>query len=130
MKVKAGTVIKRYNEKPVMTEQEIMLDENGRPVVVNGQPLLANGREMTVGDVVSQILSTKRVEQFNILKADVLARRFYRVEVVDIDEADLAALIEVIDHNDQFFPFVLATVKRVLIEARDGQEKVTSRARD
>jgi S1-C subfamily serine protease len=31
MKIKAGTVITRYNGKPVMTEQELYLQENGQP---------------------------------------------------------------------------------------------------
>lgn len=72
---------------------------------------------MTVGDIFSTILSSKKVEQFNVLKADVLARRFYRTDLVDIDESDYCSLLEIIDHNDQFVPFVLAYAKRALIEA-------------
>jgi hypothetical protein len=123
MKIKAGTVINRYNGKPVMTEQEIFLQDNGQPLIINGLPHMTNGREMTVGDIFSTILSSKKVEQFNVLKADVLARRFYRADVVDIDESDYISLLEIIDHNDQFVPFVLAYAKRALIEAKDGQDK-------
>ncbi len=124
MKINAGTVITRYNGKPVMIEQEVYLQENGQPVIINGQPHLTDGREMTVGDVFSTILSTKKVDQFNVLKADVLARRFYRAGLVDVDEADLGSLLEVIDHNDQFVPFVLAYARRALIDAKEGQEKI------
>jgi hypothetical protein len=127
MKIKSGTVINRYNGKPVMIEQEVYLTDSGQPVIVNGVPHMTNGREMTVGDVFSTILSTKKVEQFNVLKADALARRFYRADVVDVDEGDLTSLLEVIDHNDQFVPFVLAYARRALIEARDGSEKVERR---
>ncbi|MCJ7723604.1 MAG: hypothetical protein MUP03_05690 [Anaerolineales bacterium] len=61
--------------------------------------------------------------QFNVLKADVLARRFYRADEVDINENDYISLLESIDHNDQFVPFVLAYAKCALIEAKDGQDK-------
>jgi hypothetical protein len=124
MKIKCNTIVKRYNDKPVMIEQEIYLQENGAPVMINGAPHMTNGREMTVGDIFSTILSSKKVSQFNVLKADVLARRFYRSDTVDIDEGDYSGLIEVIDHNDQFVPFVLAYAKRALIEAKEGSEKV------
>jgi hypothetical protein len=53
-----------------------------------------------------------------------LTRRFYRADLVDIDESDYSSLLEIIDHNDQFVPFVLAYAKRALIEAREGFEKV------
>jgi hypothetical protein len=75
---------------------------------------------MTIGDVFSTILSTKKVEQFNILKADVLARRFYRADLVEIDESDYPRLLEIIDHNDQLVLFVLAYAKRALIDACEG----------
>jgi hypothetical protein len=124
MKIKAGTVIARYNGKPVMTEQEIYLQENGQPLFINGMPHMIAGREMTVGDVFSTILSSKKVDQFNVLKADVLARRFYRADVVDIDESDYGSLLDVIEHNDMFVPFVLAYAKRALIEAKERIEKI------
>jgi hypothetical protein len=120
MKINAGTVITRYNGKPVMTEQEPLLQDNGLPIMINGAPHMTAGRPLTVGDVVSTILSTKKVDQFNVLKADVLARRFYGADTVDIDEGDLSSLADVIDHNDQYVPFVLAYVKRAIIEAREG----------
>jgi hypothetical protein len=88
---------------------------------------MSNGRPMTVGDIFSTILSMKKVEQFSVLKADVLARRFYRSEVVDIDEGDYAGLLDVIDHNDQFVPFVLAYARRALVEASQVQEKFDRR---
>jgi hypothetical protein len=50
--------------------------------------------------------------------------RFYLAELVDIDESDYSSLIEIIDHNDQFVPFVLAYARRALIEAKEGFEKV------
>ena len=121
MKVKAGTVVRRLNGIPAMIDQEVYQQDNGQPILVNGQPHMTNGREMTVGDIISTILSSKKVDQFNVLKADVLARRFYMADVVDVDEADLSGLTEVIDHNDQFVPFVLAYAKRALIEAKEGQ---------
>jgi hypothetical protein len=77
-----------------------------------------------VGDIFSPILSSKKVEQFNVLRADVLARRFYRADLVEIDESDYSSLLEIIDHNDQFVPFVLAYAKRALLEAREYQDKV------
>ena len=77
---------------------------------------------MTVGDVVSTILSTKKVSQFNILKADVLARRFYQADIVDLDDSDFSALREVVEKNDQYIPLVLAQVLQVLIDAKDKGE--------
>jgi hypothetical protein len=124
MKIKCDTIVRRYNNKPVMIEQEIYLQENGAPVMINGAPHMTNGREMKVGDIFSTILSSKKVSQFNVLKADVLARRFYLADIIDIDESDYSGLVEVIEHNDQFVPFVLAYAKRALIEAREGTEKV------
>lgn len=123
MKINAGTVITRYNGKPVMTDQDLIIQENGQPLIINGMPQMSGGKEMTVGDIFSTILSSKKVEQFNVLKADVLARRFYRADLVEIDESDYSSLLEIIDHNDLFVPFVLAYAKRALIEAREGLEK-------
>jgi hypothetical protein len=124
MKIKAGTVITRYNGKPVMTDQDIIIHENGQPLIINGMPQMSGGREMTVGDIFSTILSSKKVEQFNVLKADVLASRFYRADIVDVDEADCSALMEVIDHSDVYIPLVLVYAKRALIEAKEGTERV------
>ena len=50
--------------------------------------------------------------------------RFYRADLVEIDESDYSILIEIIDNNDQFVPFVLAYAKRALIEAKEGFDKV------
>ena len=36
MKVKASTVITRYNGKPVMIDQEVLLNEAGQPLLING----------------------------------------------------------------------------------------------
>jgi len=83
---------------------------------------MTSGLEMTVGDVVSTILSTKKVSQFNILKADVLARRFYQADIVDLDDSDFSALREVVEKNDQYIPLVLAQVLQVLIDAKDKGE--------
>jgi hypothetical protein len=55
-----------------------------------------------------------------------MARRFYQANLVDIDESDYSSLLDVIDKNDQFVPFVLAYAKRALIEAREGHEKPAS----
>jgi hypothetical protein len=41
---------------------------------------MINSREMTVVDIFLTIISSKKVDQFNVLKADVLARRFYRAD--------------------------------------------------
>jgi sulfur transfer complex TusBCD TusB component (DsrH family) len=123
MKIKAGTIIQRYNGKPVMIEQDVYLQENGQPFIVNGMPYMTIGREMTVGDIFSTILSSKKVDQFNVLKSDVLARRFYQSDLVEIDKSDYSRLVEIIDKNYQFVPFVLAYAKRALIEAKDVQDK-------
>ena len=128
MKVKASEVIKRYNGKPIMIDQDPYLLDNGQPIIINGLPQMVGGREMTVGDVISTILSSKKVEEFNVLKADVLARRFYLADLVDIDEADYSSLVAIIDKNDMFVPFVLAYAKRALIEAREGKEKATRKS--
>jgi len=56
--------------------------------------------------------------------SSVLARRFIRTDPVGIYESDYSILLEIIDHNDQFVPFVLAYAKRTLIEAKEGFEKV------
>jgi hypothetical protein len=57
-------------------------------------PQFSGGREMTVGDVFSTILSTKKVEQFKVLKADVLARRFFRADLVDAMRTITAAYLK------------------------------------
>ena len=88
---------------------------------------MTNKKEITVEEIFFTILRTKKVEQFNVLKADVLASRFYQSGMVEIDEADCSGLQEVIDRNDQFFPFVLAYARRALIEAREGIDKARSR---
>jgi hypothetical protein len=122
MKINSAVVIKRLNGSSVLTDQEPVI-VNGQPLMVNGAPQLAGGHEMTVGDVVSTILSTKKTDRFSTLKAYVLAQRFYKAGVIDIDESDYSALREVIEGNDQFVPFVLAQVLQVLIDAKDKSER-------
>ena len=118
MKINSGKVIKRLNGKPVMTDQEpIVID--GYPMTVNGVPQLTAGREMTVGDVISSILVTKKVDQFNTLKSFALAQRFYMVEVTDIDNSDYSSLRDVVMVNDQYIPLVLAQVLQTLIDAKE-----------
>ena len=101
MKINSDIVIKRLNGSPVMADQE------------------PGSRELTVGGVVSTILSTKKIEQFNPLKAYALAQRFYKGGFIEIDEGDYSSLREVIEKNDQYVPFVLAQVIQAMIEAKD-----------
>jgi len=131
MKIKSGNVIKRLNGKSVMTEQEpIIID--GYPKMLNGSTQLTGGRELTVGDVISNILTTKKVEQFNTLKAYVLAQRFDKSacasaagtgEVTDLDESDYFSLREVVENNDQYVPTVLVQVLQASIEAKDKGDR-------
>ena len=121
MKIKAGTIIKRLNGQPVMVDQEPII-VNSQPLLVNGIPQLTGGHEMTVGDVISTILSTKRVDKFSPLKAYVLAQRFYKAGLIDIDESDYSSLREVVESNDQYVPFVIAQVLQTLIDAKDLQD--------
>jgi hypothetical protein len=123
MKIKSGQVITRLNGRPVMTDQEVMLDINGQMVIINGNPQMIGGRELTVGDVISSILTTKKLEQFNPLKAYALAQRFYMTEFTDLDDSDFSAMREMIEKNDQYIPLVRAQVLQILIEAKEGQEK-------
>jgi hypothetical protein len=123
MKIDSRIVIKRLNGRAVMTEQEVMTDGNNQPVFVNGAPQMTGGREMTVGDVISSILTTKKVEQFSVLKAFALAQRFFGADVTDVDEGDYQGLREVVEKNDQYIPLVLAQVLQILIDAKEGMEK-------
>jgi hypothetical protein len=105
MKINADMVIKRLNGVPVTADQE------------------PGSQELTVGGVISTILSTKKVDQFNPLKAYSLAQRFYKGGLIEIDEGDYSSLRQVIENNDQYVPFVLAQVLQALIEAKDKQIK-------
>lgn len=119
MKINSGKVITRLNGRAVMVEQETLTDANNQPVVNNGIPQLIGGREMTVGDVISSILTTKKVEQFNTLKAYALAQRFYMSATTDLDDSDYSSLREVVERNDQYIPLVLAQVLQVLMDAKE-----------
>jgi hypothetical protein len=123
MKIKSGNVIRRLNGRPVMVDQEPAMDINGQPIIIAGAPQMTGGREMTVGDVISSVLTTKKVDQFNTLKAYALAQRFYLKDVTDLDDTDYSSLREVIEKNDQYIPLVLAQVLQVLIESKEGQDK-------
>jgi hypothetical protein len=123
MKVKTGTILRRLNGRPLLVDQEPAMDVNGQPVSINGTPLMTGGREMTVGDVISSILTTRKQDQFNTLKAYALAQRFYRAEAADLDDTDYPALREVVERNDQFIPLVIAQVLQVLMDAREGKAK-------
>jgi hypothetical protein len=56
MKINAGTVITHYNGKPTMTDQDLIIEDNGKPLIINGMPQMSGGREMTAGDIFSTIL--------------------------------------------------------------------------
>ena len=111
MKIEAKRVIKQLNGSPVQTD--------GVKTVVGGQPQITGGRDLTVGDVISSILTTKKVEQFNTLKAWALSQRFYRADSVEVDDGDFISLREIVEQNDQFFPFVLAQTLQALLDAKD-----------
>jgi hypothetical protein len=121
MKINSGKIITRLNGRPVMVEQEVLTDINGMPVILNGQAQLTGGREMTVGDVISSILTTKKNEQFNTLKAYALAQRFYLAEFTDLDDSDYSGLRDLVDKNDQYIPLVLAQVLQCLTDAKEDQ---------
>ncbi len=123
MKINSGKVLTRLNGRPLMVDQEQLTDINGMPVILNGVPQMTGGREMTVGDVISSILTTKKIEQFNTLKAYALAQRFYMSASTDLDDSDFSSLREIVEKNDQYIPLVLAQVLQVLLEARDGGNK-------
>ena len=123
MKINSGRVITRLNGRPVMVDQEAMTDANNQPIMINGAPQMAGGREMTVGDVISSILTTKKIEQFSTLKAYALAQRFYQATSTDLDDSDYSSLREIVERNDQYIPLVLAQVLQVLIEAKEGSGK-------
>jgi hypothetical protein len=122
MKINSSKVLTRLNGHPLMVDQEVLTDINGIPVILNGQPQMTGGREMTVGDVISSILTTKKAEQFNTLKAYALAQRFYQTEVTDLDDSDYSSLRDMVEKNDQYVPLVLAQVMQALIEAKEKVE--------
>jgi hypothetical protein len=125
MKINSGKIITRLNGRPVMVDQEIMTDSNNEPILINGMPQMSGGREMTVGHVISSILTTKKVEQFNTLKAYALAQRFYQSASTDLDDSDYSSLREMVEKNDQYIPLVLAQVLQALIDAKEKREKRT-----
>jgi hypothetical protein len=115
MKIKSDMIIYRLNGQPVIADPET--------IITNGTPQLSGGHELTVGEVISTILSTKKTDKFNPLKAYVLAQHFYKAGLVDIDESDFSSLREVIESNDQFVPFVIAQVLKAMIDARDKVDR-------
>ena len=117
------------NGRPLLVDQEVLTDINGMPVILNGSPQMTGGREMTVGDVISSILTTKKIEQFNTLKAYALAQRFYLAEFTDLDDSDYSGLRDLVEKNDQYIPLVLAQVLQVLMDAKDGGNKAAVRKR-
>jgi hypothetical protein len=123
MKIKTSQVIRRLNGKLLMVDQEPLIGPDGQPALMDGRPLLGGGREMTIGDVISSILTTKKVDQFNPLKAYALAQRFYRAEVTDLDDSDHGSMREIVEKRDQFIPLVLAQVLQSLADAKDGMVK-------
>lgn len=117
MKLHCETVINRLDGQPFMTDQEVM-QLNGRPLTLNGQPQLTAGRPLTVGDALATIFTTKKLLRFSPLKAYALAQRFYKAELIEIDDSDYSNLREVIENNDQFTPLVLAQILQTLMDAK------------
>jgi hypothetical protein len=117
MKIRTDTVITQLNGKPVMQDQEQAVNQNTGVVEMIG------GTKLTVGDVLSIILSTKKTDKFNILKADALAHRFYNADIADLDESDYRNLYETVEQaHDRFSPGILAQVLKIMIAAKDGQD--------
>jgi len=115
MKINSGTVIIRLNGQPVMVDQET--------INISGVSVPTGGHEMTVGDVISNILSLKKSDKISPLKAYVLAQRFYKGGITEIDDSDFSSLREIIEKNDQYVPFVIAQVLQAMIDSKDKADR-------
>ena len=85
---------------------------------LNGDPLVKDGKELTIGTVLSTILTTEPTEHLKPLKAYALAQRLYSQASTDLDEGDIAALVSIVESNKTWVPLVIAQVIQVLSAAR------------
>ena len=111
MKIKCNTPINTLQGLPIKVDQ--------KRTVENGAEILTGGRTLTVGEVLATTLATKKVKQFNALKAYALATRLYQSESTDVDEGDLSGLREMMDENESFTPLVVAQVLKALQDAKE-----------
>jgi len=111
MKINTGKIIVKLNGDSCLEDTE--------PNIVDGKPIFVKGPPLTVGSVLSTLLTVKKQEQFNTLKAYALAQRFYKKDSADIDDSDFSALRDIVEKNEVFIPLVTAQTLQALIDAKD-----------
>ena len=110
MKLKCNIPLYRLGGQPFMVDQ--------KQEIKDGQVVLTGGHVLTVGEVLTTILTNKRVPQFGALKAFALAKRIYEKESVELDEADIQGLKAMMEEQDAYVPLVAALVLQALENAK------------
>jgi len=109
MKVNGSFILLGLDEKPLLRQE--------------GQGKSLKEVPLTVGFVISSILSGEKVKQFTPLKALALAKRFFKETETEVDEGDFSSLREMIDQNERWTPLVLGRVLEHLIDVKGEEDK-------
>lgn len=87
---------------------------------LKGEPLKSDGDDLTLGMVIANILLAPHKDKkgFRPLKSYELAKKFYNDATVEIDNADLTQIIELVEETDQVTTLVVAQVLEKLDKAK------------
>lgn len=82
---------------------------------LQGQPIKDGKEELTLGMTVANILLQPRQDKkFSTLKAFSLAQKFFNENEVDLDDADLKTLKELLETDTFFSPLVTGQILKIL----------------
>lgn len=79
---------------------------------------------LTLGIVLATLVLQphKQKKGFRPLKAWELAKRFYDNDACEIDKADFVQIKDLLEEQEVFFPFVIAQVEEMLLEAEKDKK--------
>ncbi len=86
-------------------------------VTIRGEVVKVDNEEITVGFVLSTAILQPHKDKkgFRPLRAWELAKKLDSLEEIELDASELAQIKDILEDNENFYPFVIAQVQEVLI---------------
>ena len=101
------------------------LDTNSPIVDLDNKPIMIDEKPLTIGRLVSEILTQVPNDTWKPLKALAVSQRFHSGETIDLDDSDASDLRQIIENNKTHKPLVLGRILQILIDSKDTNSKNT-----